>query len=76
LQTQNSPWVHFTGKSGTGIGEKFVLVFHQQNQHPGISVDIISLAGSFLCMDKDNYVVENSRTPPTDKFLILPVGMQ
>jgi hypothetical protein len=53
--------------------EKFVLFFHQQNQQAGISVDISTLGGSFLCMDNNNYVVANSRTPPTNKFLIVPV---
>jgi hypothetical protein len=51
---------------------KFVLFFHQQNHHIGLLVDICSLAGYFLCMDNEGYIVANSRTPPapTDKFMI------
>jgi hypothetical protein len=56
--------------------EKFVLFFHQDKQ-AGISIDISTLAGYFLCMDYDNnYVMANSRTAPADKFLVLPVGVQ
>jgi hypothetical protein len=54
-----------------------VLFFHPQNQQPAISVDISTLAGYFLCVeDNDNFIVANSRTPPADKFLIIPVGVQ
>jgi hypothetical protein len=58
-----------------GSAEKFVLFFHQQQkQQAGISVDIRTLAGHFLCMDNDNkYVVANSAEEPYDKFLIVPV---
>jgi hypothetical protein len=56
--------------------EKFVLFFHQ-NQQAGISVDISTLVGYFLCMDNDNtHIVANSRTPPADKFRIIPVGVE
>jgi uncharacterized membrane protein len=56
-----------------GNAEKFVLFNNPQNQQPAISVDICTLAGSFLCVDNNNFVVANSRTPPDDKFLIIPV---
>jgi hypothetical protein len=56
--------------------EKFVLFFHQQNQHAGLLVDISTLAGNFLCIDNENYLAANSRTPPADKFLIIPVGVE
>jgi hypothetical protein len=57
---------------------KFVLNYnHQQNKHPGILVDIYSLAnGLFLSVGSpqdQNRVVANSRTAPTKKFLIVPV---
>jgi hypothetical protein len=79
LQTNTrSSRVGFTANSGSG--EKFVLFFHQQNKHAGILVDISTLAGSFLCMDMEmddnNFVVANSQTPPANKFLIVPVGVQ
>jgi hypothetical protein len=71
LQTHTkSAKIVFACKGGNA--EKFVL-FHQQNQHAGISVDISTLAGSFLCMDTNNFVVANSRTAPAEKFLIIPV---
>jgi hypothetical protein len=73
INTRSSS-VEFTGnKKNAG---KFVLFFHQQNQQPGISVDISTLAGYFLCFDKDNNLVANSQTPPVDKFLIIPVGVE
>jgi hypothetical protein len=56
-----------------GNAEKFVFFYHPQNQQPAISVDISTLAGSFLCVDNNNFVMANSRTPPTNKFLIVPV---
>jgi hypothetical protein len=58
-----------------GNAAKFVL-FHHQNQQSGFLVDISSMAGSFLCMDSDDYVAAISRTPPANKFLIIPVGVQ
>jgi hypothetical protein len=56
---------------------KFVLFFHQQNQHAGLLVDISTLAGSFLWVDNDGYVVATLHTPPAaHKFLIIPVGVE
>jgi hypothetical protein len=66
----NTSRVEFTAnKDNAG---KFVLFFHQQDHHIGLLVDISTLDGYFLCIDNDNYVVANSRTPPalTDKFMI------
>jgi hypothetical protein len=51
---------------------EFVLLFHPQNQQAGLLVDICSTAGTFLCMDNDNYIVENSSEVPANKFLIIP----
>jgi hypothetical protein len=58
--------------------DKFVLFFHQQNQQlqPGFSVDISTLAGYFLSVNDNNFIVANSHIPPADKFLIIPVGVQ
>jgi hypothetical protein len=67
----DSSKVHFTGNA-----EKFVLFFHQQNQKAGISVDISTLAGYFLLLNNNNKLMANSRTPPADKFLIIPVGVE
>jgi hypothetical protein len=73
LQTNTtSSKVEFTAnKENAG---KFVLFFHQQDHHIGLSVDISTMDGYFLCMDDNGYVVANSRTPPapTDKFMISP----
>jgi hypothetical protein len=56
---------------------KFVLFFHQQNQHAGLLVDISTLAGSFLWVDNDGYLVATLHTPPAaHKFLIIPVGVE
>jgi hypothetical protein len=65
-----SPSLEFTANKGTAA--KFVLFFHQQNQHAAISVDISTLDGYFFCLDNDGYVEANSRTPPAHKFLIVP----
>jgi hypothetical protein len=57
---------------------KYVLYFHQQNQQqqqPGIAVDISTLTG-YLCVENNSIVAANSRTAPTDKFLIIPVGVE
>jgi hypothetical protein len=53
---------------------QFVLFFHPQNKQAGLSVDISTLAGSFLLMDNDeNFVVANSSEAPYPKFLLIPV---
>jgi hypothetical protein len=59
-----------------GNAEKFVLFFHEQNQQTGLLVDICTLGGYFLLLDNNNKLVANSRTPPADKFLIIPVGVE
>jgi hypothetical protein len=77
LQTQTSSKlsrVLFSAKVEDSAGE-FVFFFHPQNKQPGISVDISTLAGSFLYMDSLDFVVANSRTPPANKFSIIPVDM-
>jgi hypothetical protein len=64
---------------------KFVLIFHpqkeQDKQHPGILVDIYSLAnGCFLSPERnpDNQLVfaANSPAVPLDKFLIIVEGVE
>lgn len=64
---------------------KFVLIFHpqkeQDKQHPGILVDIYSLAnGCFLSPERnpDNQLVvtANSAIAPLDKFLIIVEGVE
>jgi hypothetical protein len=57
---------------------KFALFYDQQqpNKHPGILVDIYSLAnGLFLSPEVSSYnrIVANSRTAPAKKFLLVPV---
>jgi hypothetical protein len=75
LQTQNSSnysRVHFSATDEDSAGQ-FVLFFHQQNRKTGLSVDISTLAGSFLHMNNENCIVANSSKAPYDKFLIVPV---
>jgi hypothetical protein len=75
LKTTNSSRFG-TDNNNKGTGAKFVLFFHQQNQKAGLLVDICTLAGYFLCVDNDNFVVATSRTAPADKFLIIPMGVE
>jgi hypothetical protein len=58
--------------------DKFMLIFRQQSQQPGFVVDIRSLANDcFLSVDhQQNRIVANSRTPPANKFLIIPANEQ
>jgi hypothetical protein len=57
-----------------GNAGQFVLVFHPQNQKSGLSVDIRSVAGTFLYVEDNdkNYIVADSSEAPADKFLIVP----
>jgi hypothetical protein len=76
LQTQ--PYSYYSrvefSANNEESAEEFVLFFHPQNQQAGLLVDIGTLAGYFLCMDNDGYVVADSHNhnPPADKFLIVP----
>jgi hypothetical protein len=75
LQTQTSSnysRVIFSAIDEDSAGQ-FVLFFHPQKEPAGLLVDISSLSGSFLHMDNFDFVVANSRTPPANKFLIIPV---
>jgi hypothetical protein len=71
IANTRSSRVTFSANDEDSAGQ-FVLFFHPQNEHAGLMVDISTLAGSFLCM-RDNYVMANSRIPPDDKFVIIPV---
>jgi hypothetical protein len=69
--------VFFCGDRNDNIAVKFVLFYHQQNQHSGFVVDIRSLANDcFLSVDNQNRVVANSPTAPANKFLIIPADEQ
>jgi hypothetical protein len=72
--TTNSARVHFSATDENSAGQ-FVFFFHPQNKKPGLSVDISTLAGSFLNLDEDNedFVVANSSEAPYPKLLIIPV---
>jgi hypothetical protein len=75
LNTQTSPYysrVHFSA-TNKDSADQFVILFHQQNQHPGLLVDICTLDGLFLHMGNENCIVANSSKAPTYKFLIIPV---
>jgi hypothetical protein len=72
----NSSKVGFVSTGNDDNAEKFVLFFHEQNQQAGISVDISTLSGYFLLLDNNNKLVANSRTPPADKFLLVPVPVE
>jgi hypothetical protein len=65
--------VIFSATNEDSAGQ-FVLFFHPQNKQAGLSVDISTLAGSFLLMDNDeNFVVANSSEAPYPKLLLIPV---
>ena len=70
------PTQKFRFSANDGSAGKFVLFYHQQNQQPGLLVDISTLDGYFLSLDDNNNVVANSRTPPANKFLIIPAGVE
>jgi hypothetical protein len=76
FQSATASFIYSTSQS------KFVLFYdhQQQNKHPGILVDIYSLAnGNFLSVSNQynpNRVVANSRTAPAKKFLLVPLSEQ
>jgi hypothetical protein len=69
--------VTFSASDCSSSRTKFVLSFHQQNQEPGILVDIRSLAnGFFFAAAEYSRIAAHSHEPPSDKFLIIPVKME
>jgi hypothetical protein len=72
LTNANSSRVHFSANHEDNAGQ-FVFFFHPQNKKPGLSVDISTLAGSFLNLEEDNFIMANSSEAPYPKLLIIPV---
>jgi hypothetical protein len=70
--SSNYSRVHVSAIDEQSAGE-FVLFFHPQNRQAGLMVDISSLAGSFLHIDNENFIVEDSSEAPYPKFLLIPV---